>query len=397
MNIGDILKTKIVDDNHLGNGIAKIGDITVFVPRTIIGDYVEIEIVDIDKNIAFGKLLSFLEKSNNHIDVTCPYYEECGGCDLLHISYAREKELKEKYTKKLFKCFDKKIVSLNRTNYRNKVTFHVKDGKIGFYKSKTNQLIEIEKCLLLENEINELLSVLNKIDLSNISEVVIKKASSDLLIDIKGEISKSDLKELISFNHIISVYQNNKLLYGNEYIKLKLGNIIYNINNNSFFQVNTLCAKELYDSLKTNVQNCNSLLDLYCGTGSIGIYLHQNASCITGIEINKDSVKCAEENINDNGINNYKIINSDASTIEKDYDIVIVDPPRSGLSKKVVKILNDMNTEKIIYISCNQSTLKRDVNLLSNYRVSDVSIFNMFPATKHVETVMILERNDNNE
>lgn len=392
MKINDIYELTIIDDNHLGNGIAKIENKTVFVPQIIKGDIVKVQIEKISKNIAHAKVIDLIKKSNNHQKVLCPYYNECGGCDLLHISYEREKELKEKYIKKLFKNYNKNIISLDRTNYRNKVTFHVTHEHLGFYKKETNELIEVKNCLLLEKEINDIIPVLNQIDLTNVTEITIKKGTKDILLDIKGKITKDDLNTLINSKQISSIYQNNKLLYGNKYIKLKLGNIIYSNNNNSFFQVNTKCAKELYDRIKNSVEKCESLLDLYCGTGSIGIYISSEAERITGIEINKDSTICAKENIKENNIKNYEIINSDASNIKKAYDIVIVDPPRSGLSKEVIRILNESKTKQIIYISCNPSTLKRDTELLTNYTITDMDIFNMFPGTKHVETIMILER-----
>ena len=392
MKINDIYELTIIDDNHLGNGIAKIENKTVFVPQIIKGDIVKVQIEKISKNIAHAKVIDLIKKSNNHQKVLCPYYNECGGCDLLHISYEREKELKEKYIKKLFKNYNKNIISLDRTNYRNKVTFHVTHEHLGFYKKETNELIEVKNCLLLEKEINDIIPVLNQIDLTNVTEITIKKGTKDILLDIKGKITKDDLNTLINSKQISSIYQNNKLLYGNKYIKLKLGNIIYSNNNNSFFQVNTKCAKELYDKIKNSVEKCESLLDLYCGTGSIGIYISSEAERITGIEINKDSTICAKENIKENNIKNYEIINSDASNIKKAYDIVIVDPPRSGLSKEVIRILNESKTKQIIYISCNPSTLKRDTELLTNYTITDMDIFNMFPGTKHVETIMILER-----
>ena len=392
MKINDIYELTIIDDNHLGNGIAKIENKTVFVPQIIKGDIVKVQIEKISKNIAHAKVIDLIKKSNNHQKVLCPYYNECGGCDLLHISYEREKELKEKYIKKLFKNYNKNIISLDRTNYRNKVTFHVTHEHLGFYKKETNELIEVKNCLLLEKEINDIIPVLNQIDLTNVTEITIKKGTKDILLDIKGKITKDDLNTLINSKQISSIYQNDKLVYGEEYIKTKLGTITYNNNNNSFFQVNTKCAKELYDKIKNSVEKCESLLDLYCGTGSIGIYISSEAERITGIEINKDSTICAKENIKENNIKNYEIINSDASNIKKAYDIVIVDPPRSGLSKEVIRILNESKTKQIIYISCNPSTLKRDTELLTNYTITDMDIFNMFPGTKHVETIMILER-----
>lgn len=392
MSIGDIIELTIIDDNHLGNGIAKQNNFTIFVPHTLKGDIVKAKITKITKKLIYTDLIDFIKKSKNHIKVECPYYNICGGCDLLHLSYDREKALKEKYIKKLFKKFNKKIITFNRYNYRNKVTLHVKHNQLGFYKEGTNTLTPIDNCLLLEPDINDLITRLKDIDLSNITSITIKSGEEGLLLSVEGTITKKDLNKIKEYQKIRSIYQNNKLIYGDKYIKIKLGNITYSNNNNSFFQVNTKCATALYDKTKDYVGKCNSLLDLYCGTGSIGIYLNKNINSITGIEINKDSVACAKQNFINNSIKNYTIINSDASFINNNYDVVIVDPPRSGLSKKVINILNKMNTKRLIYISCNPSTLKRDIDLLNNYQIEDINIFNMFPATKHIEAQVVLKR-----
>ena len=391
MKENDILTITIIDDNHMGNGIAKKDDITIFVPKTAIGDIVQIKIEKVKKSIAEAKVIKIIERSIEYQEPKCPYYNECGGCDLLHISYEREKKLKENYIKRLFKDFDKKIISLDRGNYRNKVTLHVKNNNLGYFQKESNSLIKISHCLLLDNDINNLIKSLEKIDLSNITEIIIKKGEG-LLLSVKGHIDDKDLKKIIKNKKIKSIYQNDKLIYGDDYLKIKIGNTTYNVNNNSFFQVNTKCATQLYDEIKEHIDNSNNLLDLYCGTGSIGIYLHEKANLITGIEINKDSVKCAKENIKQNNIKNYEIINSDASNIKGKYDTIVVDPPRSGLSKKVINILNKSNANGIIYVSCNPSTLKRDIELLDNYNLKDISIYNMFPATKHIETIVVLER-----
>ncbi len=391
MKTGDILKVEIIDDNHLGNGIAKMNDISIFVPQTVKGDIVEVQIEKIHQSIAFAKMIKVLKKSNKHIKVTCPYYDKCGGCDLLHISYDREKILKENYIKKLFKGFDFKIISFDREHYRNKVTLHVSNNDIGFYEKDSNKLVSVQNCLLLDKSINEIITIISKLDLSEVSEVIIKKGKEGLLISVDGYLNDNDLEKL-KLENVKSIYQNDQLIYGKEYLTISFDDIDYNFNNNSFFQINNECAKSLYDKVKYLVGKCDSLLDLYCGTGSIGIYLKDNAKSIVGIEINKDSVKCAEKNIADNNIKNYKIINADASCIDKDYDVVIVDPPRSGLSKDVINILNEMKTKKLIYISCNPSTLKRDISLLNSFCLKEISVFNMFPGTKHIETLSVLEK-----
>lgn len=392
MKLNDEIVVKILDDNHNGNGIAKVNNFPVFVPRTKKGDIVKIKVNSINRKYAFGKVICYTLKSADIENVKCPYYDKCGGCDLLHVSYNRENELKKNYVSRIFNDFPCEINYFDRKNYRNKVTLHVKDKKLGFYKEKTNQLIEISSCMLLDDEINKLIKFLKNIDLSLIEEIVIKKGEDNLLLSVNGSINNKDILNLIKYPGLTSIYQNDKLIYGDEYIINRLGNIKYNINQNSFFQVNNKCANLLYDRVKNYVKSSDKLLDLYCGTGSIGIYLSDICKEVVGIEINKDSVKCAKKNIKDNNISNYKIIKGDASLLKKDnYDVVVVDPPRSGLDKKVIDTLNEINCKKLIYISCNPSTLKRDINFLDKYKVNNLEVFNMFPGTKHVETVCVLE------
>ena len=213
------------------------------------------------------------------------------------------------------------------------------------------------------------------------------------MLSVIGNINNKDILNLINFPRLDSIYQNNKLIYGNQYIINKLGKIRYNINQNSFFQINNKCANYLYDRVKDYVKYSDKLLDLYCGTGSIGIYLNDICKEVVGIEINKDSVKCAKKNIKDNNISNYKIISGNANLLKKEsYDVIIVDPPRSGLDEKVISVLNEIHCKKLIYISCNPSTLKRDVNYLNKYKINNLEVFNMFPATNHVESLVVLER-----
>ena len=391
MKLNEEIIVTIVDDNHNGNGIAKVNDFPIFVQRAVKDDVVKIKITDLNKKYAKGIVISYIKRSNDVIKVNCPYYEECGGCDLLHISEEKENDLKKKYISRLFNSYPSSINFFDRFGYRNKVTLHVKNQKLGFYKEKTNDLIEISKCLLLDDDINYLIKSLKKIDLSLIKEIVIKKGNDGLLLSIKGKLNNKDMLSLTKLTKLISIYQNDKLIYGKKYIINSLNNIKYNINQNSFFQVNNECAYALYEQVKKYVKSCDKLLDLYCGTGSIGIYLSDICKEVVGIEINDDSVRCAKENIVNNNIKNYKIIKADASSLKEDnYDVIVVDPPRSGLDKKVISTLNKIKPKKLIYISCNPSTLKRDINLLHEYKLLDLKVFNMFPCTGHIECICIL-------
>lgn len=380
----------ILDDNHNGYGFAKIDDKPIFIDKALKGDIVDVSITKKTNKYYLGKIISFKKKSPRE-EIKCPYYDKCGGCNLLHIPYEAELSKKKNYLEKIFKI-KIKINSYDRFNYRNKVVLHVKNNTLGFYEEESNTLISIKKCILLEDSLNSVIKIFNKYDLTNIDEITIRSFNKKVLIKVIGKISNELLKELIKNNSIISIYQNNSLIYGNKYLEYSINNIKYLVNNNSFFQVNTICMENLYNKIKEYAGKGNSLLDLYCGSATIGIYLSNNFKNIIGVEKDKDSYRCALENIKINNISNYKIINGDSSIISDKFDVVIVDPPRSGLSKDVINNLFVMKPKKIIYVSCNPSTLKRDVYLLLDYKIDKMEAFNMFPLTKHVETVMILER-----
>lgn len=390
MKLNEIYEVEIIDDNHNGAGITKINNIPVFVKGTLKEDIVKIKITYINKKYSKGEVISFISKSKLHQEPLCPYYKECGGCDLLHTSYDKELELKKNYIKKLFKDFNPEIISLDRTNYRNKITLHVKNNICGLYKEETNEIIPVSKCMLASDNINKVIELLNDFDLTEIEEIVIKEGKNGILLSVTGNIKNKDLMKLIKNKIIKSIYQNNLLIYGDLYIENRLDNIKYLINNNSFFQINNKCAKALYDEIKENIEKTNKLLDLYCGTASIGIYISDICKSVVGVEINKDSVKCAKENIKLNNIQNYKILEGDASIINESFDFVVVDPPRSGLSKEVINNLKNIKSNKIIYVSCNPSTLKRDIDLLDIYKIEKIKLFNMFPGTKHIETLVVL-------
>ncbi len=387
---GKIIKDLLIlDDNQNGCGFSKLDGKPIFIDNALKGDIVDIEIIKKTNKYYLGKIITFNKKTIRE-KVYCPYYEKCGGCNLLHVSLDNEINKKEEYLKKVFGR-NIKINTLDRFNYRNKVVLHVIDNKLGFYKEGTNNLIEISKCLLLENKINNVINIFNKYSLNSIKEITIRTFDDKILIKTIGKINNDLLKQLIKDKDIISIYQDELLIYGDKYLECSINNIKFLVNGNSFFQVNTYCMKKLYEKIKQYAGKDNKLLDLYCGVASIGIYLSNNFNNITGVEINKDSYNCALENIKINNIINYKIILGDSSLVNDKFDVVIVDPPRSGLSKDVINNLLDIKSKKIIYVSCNPSTLKRDVDLLKNYKIDEMEAFNMFPGTKHIEVVALLK------
>ena len=391
MKINDIYEVIIESVDDIGNGVTRINNIVVFVPYTLNNEKVKIKIVSISKRFAVGKVIEFITKSDKRCEVKCNCYNECGGCNFLHINFNDELSIKKNYINMLFNTNINTVLTNNEYNYRNKATFHIKDGKIGYYSEKTNNIIEINNCLLLDNRINDIYNYLKEHELSTISEVIIRVTTKDIMIVFKGE--KYDINDIINHFNITSIYLNDKLIYGESYIIEEIDNIKYSIYPNSFFQVNKNNMKIMYDKAREYAGYGNNLLDLYCGTGTIGIYLKDNFKHIDGIEINKDSIKNANINKKLNNINNIKFISGDASIAKNNnYDVIIVDPPRSGLSNKVINFLDKSNSKRIVYISCNPKTLKRDIDLLNNYKMIKLEIINMFNKTKHIECITLLEK-----
>lgn len=393
MKINDTYEVIINDEDDIGNGITRIDNFVVFVPYALKDEKVSIRITKVNKRFATGKIEKIITKSDRRECVKCKSFNECGGCSFLHLSFFEEKKKKINFINKLFNTNIKEIFTNNEYNYRNKATFHVKDGKVGYYSESTNDLVEFDNCLLLDGRINEVYSILKNINLSGISEVVVRTSKNSVMVIFKGEKEDFNYDELINNIKIDSIYLNNKLLYGSAYIIEELDNIKYSIYPNAFFQVNIENMKIMYDKVKEYAGSGDKLLDLYCGTGTIGIYLKDNFREVTGIEVNKEAILNANINRGLNNLTGINFICGDASIAKNNnYDVMVVDPPRSGLSKKVIDFLNKSNAKTIVYVSCNPKTLKRDLDLLDKYNMTKLECINMFNKTKHCEVITALER-----
>ena len=393
MKINDIYEVTINDEDDIGNGITRIDNFVVFVPYALKNEKIKVKITKINKRFATAKIEEIINIDDRRQCAKCKIFNECGGCSFLHLSFNEEKKKKIDFINKLFNTNVKEILTNNEYNYRNKATFHVKNGMIGYYSENTNNLVEFDNCLLLDNRINEVYNVLKNINLSGVSEVVVRTSKNNIMVILKGQKEEFNYDELVNKIKIDSLYLNDKLLYGSAYIIEELGNIKYSIYPNAFFQINTDNMKIMYDKVKEYAGSGNKLLDLYCGTGTIGIYLKENFEEVTGIEVNKEAILNANINKNLNNLRNINFICGDASIAKNnDYDVIVVDPPRSGLSKKVIDFLNKSNAKTIVYVSCNPKTLKRDLDLLAKYSMTKLECINMFNKTKHCEVITALER-----
>ena len=406
-----VTMTKIERLDHQGRGIAYIDDKITFVENALPGEEVLIKITNSKKKYNEGIVEKYIQKSEKRVDNVCPFYESCGGCNILHMSYNDQLEYKENKIKDIMKKYaniDKisKIIKCDKQfNYRNKVTLKVENNIIGYYEKKSYNLVNIDKCLIIDNEFNKIINDLKKFNLDNIYELMIRNIDSDntaLTLYLQKDTNCIQIDEYCKKNNIIlNKIIKNKDFKCNEKSKIigKLGDFKFIISPLSFFQVNTDQTIKLYDKILELLEpnKDDNLLDLYCGTGTIGIYVANKVNKVLGVEIVKDAIHDANINKKINSINNINFICGNTEKIIKDvkekYNAIIVDPPRAGLTESIIRDIFRINPDKIVYVSCDPITLARDLKLLQEkYEVLDVVPVDMFPNTYHVETVCKLKK-----
>lgn len=406
-----VTMTKIERLDHQGRGIAYIDDKITFVENALPGEEVLIKITNSKKKYNEGIVEKYIQKSEKRVDNVCPFYESCGGCNILHMSYNDQLEYKENKIKDIMKKYaniDKisKIIKCDKQfNYRNKVTLKVENNIIGYYEKKSYNLVNIDKCLIIDNEFNKIINDLKKFNLDNIYEIMIRNIDSDntaLTLYLQKDTNCIQIDEYCKKNNIIlNKIIKNKDFKCNEKSKIigKLGDFKFIISPLSFFQVNTDQTIKLYDKILELLEpnKDDNLLDLYCGTGTIGIYVANKVNKVLGVEIVKDAIHDANINKKINSINNINFICGNTEKIIKDvkekYNAIIVDPPRAGLTESIIRDIFRINPDKIVYVSCDPITLARDLKLLQEkYEVLDVVPVDMFPNTYHVETVCKLKK-----
>ncbi len=443
----DIITTEIIDYSSDGNGVARYENMVIFVPFTAVGDLCEIKILKVLSGYSFGKLEKLITPSAHRITPACSISRQCGGCDFQHISYEAEKEAKHSFVKSAFEriakldCTVLPTKSCNEfTRYRNKAQFPVsrdENGKAvtGFYARRSHRVIPCEDCLLQPVIFNEIaaytVELMNRYDIKAYSEETRKGVIRHIYLRkawVTGQImlclvaTKADffgkeklckaLKE--KFNEITTIVINvnnkntNVILGDNNYpvigdgkITDELCGVEIEISPHSFYQVNHDGAQELYTIAKDslNLTKDDILLDMYCGTGSIGLSMADKVKQLVGVEIVPQAVENAKINAKKMGYDNARFICADAKEAAKmllDENFlptaVVVDPPRKGCDEDTLAAIVSMNVPKISMISCNHATAARDCKYLAEhgYKVEFVQPYDMFPRTKHIECVISL-------
>ena len=418
-----------IDDTDLNSGVVKIDDMVVFVPNLLIGEKAKIKIVKVNKKYAFGIIIELLKPSINRQELTCEVAKTCGGCQLQHMSYAYQLDYKYKHVKKLFEDIEvKPILGMdNPWYYRNKAQFPVKikDGKVqmGFYRQHSNDVVTCKECKIQDHVINEVFSFIQKkITLKmaqDLRHVFIRHSITDEIQVVfigkneKNIISLSDqlkntfanIKSIVfnynTRNDNVILGDTYKVLYGNDsIIEECLGNKV-KLHFKAFFQVNPKQMEVLYSQAikAANLSRNETCIDMYAGTGTIGMAVCKHAKSVIGVEIVKEAVDNANDNTKMNHLDHCHYVCQDATDFAHDHkedkiDVIFIDPPRKGMTENGIKDTITMQPDKIVYVSCNPKTLSRDLKIFKEYgyQCEYVQPVDMFCQTIGLECVAKLTK-----
>lgn len=449
----DIIKLNITSATAEGNGVGKTEDgIAVFVPLSAVGDELEVRILKTKKTYAFGKIENIITPSPSRTEADCPQFSKCGGCTWRHISYDEELNIKSQRVYDAvtriggIKDFDFKdiIGCANPDRYRNKAQFPIgkdKDGKaiFGFYSFHTHRIIPCDDCLLQPEIFNSVIEI---------TKQFIEKTNADIYDESTGKgrlrhlymrlgevtqelmvcyvVNGNGLKQedelvrmlkdglpnlksvIINSNREktnVILGKKNRVAYGSDHITDMLCGLKFKISPFSFWQVNRAQAEKLYGKAKeyANLKSDDVLLDLYCGTGTIGLTMADKCKTLVGAEIVEDAIKDANENAATNDIKNARFICADASQAAVQLkseglkpDVVVLDPPRKGCGEDVILTVTQMSPKRVVYVSCDPATLARDLHIFESngYKTKEVTPCDMFPRTAHVESVVVMSRKE---
>ena len=426
-----------------GEGVGDIDGFTVFVEGALPGEMVEAEIVTVKKSYGVGKLLHVVEKSPKRVEPICPLFGKCGGCQIMHMDYQGQLYQKTQRVVDAFQRIGKFndieispcVASPAPLHYRNKVQAPIKQGhdgiRIGFYARSSHELVDVDSCyihcelgqqvyesaasLLKESGVlaydwksgkGELRHLIIRTAVNQNEALVVivtRGKASDSLIRVAQEICaqnpevKGVIQNINPSPHNVVLGRKFELLAGDAYIEEEILDLKFRISAASFFQVNPLQARQLYQQVIdwADLKGTETVLDAYCGVGTLSLFLASSAKKVIGVECVSQAIEDAERNAALNGIENVSFV---CAEVEKwiqsadQADLVVLNPPRKGCDPAMIEALGNMQSPKILYVSCDPATLARDLAGLKGfgYRIDTVQPFDMFPQTAHVETVVLL-------
>lgn len=404
------------------------------------------EDIEVDTDGKYPSLKRVITPSPERIKNGCPFQNECGGCQFQHINYDYEIKLKNEFLNDLFKPFKLKnkieiVPSFDNLHYRNKCQMTYKLSKTkrvvcGLYEEYSHNLVTVTDCMLQAKKANEIIKELNRVLTKhkimpydektrrgtirhvyirygfNSKEAMLTIVTNGEMFPGRNNVIKDLDKEKLGIKTIVQNYNSRdtsivmgdreKVLYGPGFIYENVGDYKFKISSKSFFQINTIGMKKLYDLAlkKAEITKNDIVIDAYCGVGTISIFASKYAKKVIGVELNKQAIVDAKINAKINNINNIDFLADDATNfmthLAKDrthIDVVIMDPPRDGSTKQFINAIGHLKPRKVVYISCDPRTLKRDLYLFfeNNYVLKSIDAVDMFPRTLHTEAIAVLE------
>jgi 23S rRNA (uracil1939-C5)-methyltransferase len=416
------VKAKIEGISHRGEGVARIDGRAVFIPYALPGEEVQVELIKEQKRFSRGQLTDIVSASPDRIKPACPAYYECGGCAYQHINYAGELGLKTKLVRDTLirlgglEAEVMPIIGMkNPWHYRNKVVWHtaVVNDKIdlGFFREGSHDLVSLHGCSLILEDMehiqNSLAENLNNLKVKPGTEFSLRRsfANGKMSLLAEGNLDNQALVDwAATLPQKLSVHivqgKNIKTIYGKPFLEEKLCGLTFRVSPSAFLQVNHQQTEKLYALIAeyAALRGREKVLDAFCGIGTIALSLAKHVSRITGIEINPAAIEDAKQNAVINDIDNAEFYAGSCEEVitrlKQQYDLVILDPPRAGCKEDTVRSVVKTNPQKIIYVSCNPSTLARDLKIFvaAGYNVTLVQPLDMFPRTVHVECVTLMSK-----
>lgn len=391
--------------DYFGRGVGHVDDKVVFVDGALPQEIVDIEVVNDKKKYLEARAVNYVNRSSKRIKSCCPFFDSCGGCNLLFYNYKDSLDFKLNKVKELLVKnkvnYNKKLeIVENKSpfNYRNKLSLKIVDGKIGFYEDSSHDLVEINECKVAKHAINEVIKNYKLLNIDNGTLTIRCNYNDEILLVIESDsdsynIDLAKLKEVVK---LVGIVFNNKTIYGDNFFYERISGFLFKVSYNSFFQVNPYITEVLFDLVSSNIDENSKVLDLYCGVGTLSLVASKRAKEVLGIEVVKNAVINAVKNAKLNKKDNVKFMLGDVkksiSKIGNYFDTLIIDPPRKGLDKETIDYIIKNDFKKIIYISCDVATLIRDLKSLEDYYfIDDYKILDMFSYSYHLESFVILE------
>ena len=369
--------------------------------KALPGDIVEIDIIKEKKDYIEGKIKKLITSSKIRKEPICPYFFQCGGCTFLNTSLSESLDYKIRNINELLQKeginyeVSQIIKSKKPLNYRNKITLKIVNKKIGYFASDSHDLVEIDYCYLCHETINDIIKDIPFLGIKNGLITIRVNYKDEILLHIESKDKLNNIDKLNELYKIAGIIYNDEVIFGSPFLIDKIGDYLFKISYDAFFQVNPFICEEIGNYIKEYTKNSHKIMDLYAGVGMLGIMASNNLKEVVGIEIVENAVKDALINKNFNHVENAKFFVADTKNIldkiTNNYDTIILDPPRSGVNKAVIDKIKKEKIKNIIYISCHPQTLVRDLKLLyEQYEINNMLLFDMFAQTSHVESFCVL-------